>query len=125
MPLLARLLSRITDPHNPSHTQGLSGPYNLGRWGLPLNLLGFVFLIFNAIIFNLPTLSPVNSENMNYTSAAVGMIMLLSLITWLWTGRKHFTGPEAAKVVQGVHHVEGVDSPVVRDSDEKIKEKDT
>lgn len=125
MPLLARLLSRVTDPQNPSHTQGLSGPYSLGRWGLPLNLLGFLFLIFNSIIFNLPTLSPVDSENMNYTCAAVGIIMLLSLITWLWTGKKHFTGPEAGNVVRAVEHVQGIDSATPYSGDEKTKEKDT
>jgi len=31
---------------------------------------------------------------MNYTSAAVGIIMLIAAATWLTTGRKHFTGPQ-------------------------------
>ena len=123
MPLLARLLSRITNPNDPSHTKGLSGPYSLGRWGLPLNLLGVLFLLFNSIIFNLPTISPVNSENMNYTCAAVGGIMLLSLITWLWTGKKHFTGPEAGNVIQAVEGVQRIDAPAVGYDDEKLKEK--
>ena len=30
---------------------------------------------------------------MNYTSAALGVIGLISLITWITTGRKTFTGP--------------------------------
>lgn len=30
---------------------------------------------------------------MNYTSAALGVIGVISLITWITTGRKKFTGP--------------------------------
>lgn len=41
---------------------------------------------------------PVNKENMNYTSAAIGVIGLISLVTWITTGRKHFTGPLTAVV---------------------------
>lgn len=31
---------------------------------------------------------------MNYTSAAIGVIGLISVVTWLTTGRKNFTGPQ-------------------------------
>jgi amino acid transporter len=125
MPLLARLLSRIIEPKDPAHKAGLSGPYSLGRWGLPLNLLAFLFLAFNSIIFNFPTLYPVNSENMNYTSAALGVIMLISLITWITTGKKQFTGPEAGNVVRAVEQVEGVEAAVQQNDNEKSKEDDS
>jgi hypothetical protein len=36
---------------------------------------------------------------MNYTSAAVGVVMLISLVTWVTTGRKQFTGPKSGGVV--------------------------
>jgi amino acid transporter len=121
MPLLARLLSRITDPKNPAHKAGLSGPYNLGKWGLPLNLLGLVFLLFNSIIFNFPTINPVDSEDMNYTSAAVGVVMLISFITWMTTGRKHFTGPEAGNIGGAVQHVEGVEAAISGEHGHKEK----
>jgi choline transport protein len=42
---------------------------------------------------------------MNYTSAAVGIIMLLSLITWFTTGRKQFSGPEGGRVMSIVESV--------------------
>lgn len=35
---------------------------------------------------------------MNYTSAAVGGIMLIALITWFTTGNKQFKGPESGGV---------------------------
>ncbi|KAI9711024.1 MAG: hypothetical protein M1820_002462 [Bogoriella megaspora] len=88
LPLVSLLLSRCTSSRPP-----LDGPYSLGRWGLPLNLIGFVFLLFSTITFNFPSLAPVTSENMNYTSAAIGLIMLIAAVTWITTGRKNFTGP--------------------------------
>ena len=89
MPLLARILSWFT-----GNTKSLSGPYKLGRYGLMMNAVGLAFLVFTSITFNFPTLAPVDSENMNYTSAAIGIIGLISLVTWLISGRKAFTGPQ-------------------------------
>ena len=94
MPLLARILSWFT-----GDAKILSGPYNLGRWGIIMNVVGLSFLVFTSITFNFPTLAPVDSGNMNYTSAAIGIIGLISIITWLISGRKDFTGPQIAGVV--------------------------
>jgi len=65
---------------------------------VPLNAIGLVFLVFAIITFNFPSVYPVNSQNMNYTSAAIGLTMLLALVTWLWTGRKNFTGPNMGRL---------------------------
>lgn len=92
MPLLARL----TSPTTP-----LPGPYTLGKLSVPLNILGLLFLLFTSITFNFPTLSPVNEEDMNYTCAAIGVIALVSIATWVTTGRRGFTGPQV-QVVEGV-----------------------
>lgn len=79
--------------------------------------MGLVYLLFTSITFNFPTLNPVNSENMyvlgpwtteakltsklrNYTSAAIGVIMFVALITWITTGRHQFTGPPVA-IIEG------------------------
>lgn len=89
MPLLSRILAHVSGKKH-----RLEGPYSLGKFGLPLNIFGFLFLTFCCITFNFPTLNPVTVENMNYTSAAIGVVMVISLITWITTGRKRFTGPE-------------------------------
>lgn len=94
MPLLARTLSWFT-----GDTKALPGPYNLGRYGILMNVIGLVFLVFTSITFNFPTLAPVNSGNMNYTSAAIGIIGLISIVTWIISGRKAFTGPQIAGAV--------------------------
>lgn len=97
IPLLALLLHRFN--HRSGRSVGnsrawlLNGPFKLGAWGAALNAIGFLFLVFTSITFNLPSLSPVTPQNMNYTSAAVGVIMLISALTWVFDGRKSFTGP--------------------------------
>lgn len=75
MPLFARVIARFS-----GHAKVLPGPYKLGRYGLVVNLIGLTFLIFTSITFNFPTLAPVDKENMNYTSAAIGVIGLISLV---------------------------------------------
>jgi amino acid transporter len=94
MPMLARILAYVTGKKH-----HLEGPYSLGKYSLALNVIGFLYLTFFSITFNFPTISPVDSENMNYTSAAVGVVMVISLITWITTGRKRFTGPEAGNML--------------------------
>lgn len=100
MPLLVRVLARATGKKT-----DLDGPWSLGRWGVLVNIIGLVYLLFTSITFNLPTVSPVTSENMNYTSAAIGVIMLIATVTWFTTGRRQFTGPESGGVViEGAPH---------------------
>ncbi|MCJ1476614.1 hypothetical protein MMC13_005281 [Lambiella insularis] len=102
MPLLVRILARLS-----GHAKVLSGPYTLGRYGIVLNIIGFVFLLFASITFNFPTLNPVDQNNMNYTSAAIGVIGLISAATWITTGRKRFTGPDTG--VTNINIAEGVE----------------
>lgn len=66
---------------------------------LGLNVMGLLFLAFTSITFNFPTTAPVTPDSMNYTSAAIGIIGLISLVTWFTTGRKHFTGPGGLNAV--------------------------
>ncbi|MCJ1313430.1 hypothetical protein MMC25_007108 [Agyrium rufum] len=101
MPLLVRILARYT-----GHAKVLPGPYTLGKYGIVLNYIGLIFLVFASITFNFPTINPVSKDNMNYTSAAIGVIGFVSLITWITTGRKNFTGPQTG--VANVN-IEGVD----------------
>ena len=95
MPLLCRIIAYYTD-----QVKVVPGPYSLGKYSLWLNIIGLIFLVFTSITFNFPTLYPVDSENMNYTSAAIGVIGLISIITWITTGRKSFTGPQVGSVAK-------------------------
>lgn len=88
MPLISRLLSHYT-----GSPVRLNGPYKLGRWGVPLNLIGASYLLVAAVLLNFPSAAPINSENMNYCVAAVGVVMSISLITWFAVGKKNFVMP--------------------------------
>lgn len=91
MVLFARLLGYIWGDRAATN---FSGPYSLSvPVSLTLNTVGFVFLVFAVITFNFPSEAPVDKVSMNYTSAAIGIIALLSILTWITTGYRHFHGP--------------------------------
>ena len=71
--------------------------------------MALIYLLFTSITFNFPTLKPVDSENMNYTSAAVGVVMLVALVTWMTSARGSFRTPGVGEevLVHGALDVEG------------------
>ncbi|KAG9522252.1 putative GABA permease, partial [Aureobasidium melanogenum] len=85
MPICAKLLSTAM-----GQAVKLDGLWDLGQWSVPVNLVGAIYLLFTSITFNFPTENPVDSENMNYTSAAIGLMLLLAAITWMTTGRRRY-----------------------------------
>ena len=93
MPLLVRIIAYFTN-----YAKVIPGPYTLGKYSVWLNMIGLLFLVFTSITFNFPTINPVDEQNMNYTSAAIGVIGLISIVTWITTGRKSFTGPQIGSV---------------------------
>ncbi|OAP57273.1 hypothetical protein AYL99_08011 [Fonsecaea erecta] len=114
MPLLVRIWGRLQG------REDIDSAYSLGRFGMLFNVVGILYLTFAAIVFNFPSVSPVNADNMNYTSAAVGVCGLIAAITWVTTGRTHFTGPQRGGILEGrfprlvdddVHHVKPAPSP--------------
>jgi choline transport protein len=108
MPLIVRIWGRFQG------REDIDSAYSLGRFGMLFNVVGLFYLTFCIVVFNFPSVSPVNSSNMNYTSAAVGVSALIAIITWITTGRKNFTGPQRGGILDGmgrksvddVHHVQ-------------------
>jgi choline transport protein len=95
MPLLVRLISYFYGSH-----KQLTGPWAMKPLvSVAVNATGLTYLLFACITFNFPSVSPVTSENMNYTSAAVGVIMFIAAVTWLTSARKKFSGPDIEDVV--------------------------
>ncbi|KAI9925518.1 hypothetical protein ASPWEDRAFT_543025 [Aspergillus wentii DTO 134E9] len=115
--LFSRLMGYMT-----GHKTHLNGPFSLPLpVSIALNLLGLLFLLFAAITFNFPTTYPVGKDSMNYTSAAIGVIGLISAVTWVTTGRKHFTGPGGMSVLRG-EKAEGESGGVVEGTVDSKKE---
>lgn len=89
MALVSRLLGYAT-----GHVAALDGPFALSvPVSISLNVVGLIFLLFASITFNFPTTYPIDHETMNYTSAAIGVVGVIGIVTWFTTGRKQFTGP--------------------------------
>ncbi|KAJ6093589.1 hypothetical protein N7486_008878 [Penicillium sp. IBT 16267x] len=98
--LLARLLGYMFG----HYTSTFTGPYSLpSSVSIAFNAIGLLFLLFGSITFNFPSEAPVTSSSMNYTSAAIGLVTLLSVVTWITTATKHFSGPSDVRdlVLQG------------------------
>lgn len=115
MALGARLVGYYT-----GHVTKLTGPYAFSTpVSIGLNIVGLIFLLFASITFNFPSAAPVNQESMNYTSAAIGVIALISLITWITTGREHFTGPSAVNISSGNDNAQSTSQPAETEVEEK------
>lgn len=41
-------------------------PFNLGKWGLPVNILAVCWVVFIDVAYCIPTMYPVTLENMNW-----------------------------------------------------------
>ncbi|GAA5813672.1 hypothetical protein MFLAVUS_007158 [Mucor flavus] len=68
------------------------GPFSLGRFGLALNFISVVWIIFFSIILCIPSVSPVTPDTMNWASVMIGGVMIFSLFFWFISGRKNYGG---------------------------------
>jgi choline transport protein len=58
------------------------------------NLLGLAYVAITSVLFLFPPELPVNSNNMNYCVVAFGIWLFISLLTYIFDGRKNYTGPK-------------------------------
>ncbi|KAI1764503.1 amino acid transporter [Hypoxylon sp. FL1150] len=88
-----------------------------GALGWILNLVGICWAILTTVLFVFPPELPVDSENMNYCIVAFGVILCIAVVTWLFDGRKNYTGPHVD--VDGLEKgqivgVEGIPEPATK-----------
>ncbi|PYI06804.1 putative GABA permease [Aspergillus sclerotiicarbonarius CBS 121057] len=67
------------------------GPWRLGRFGVPINLVSVLYLGYTSIFMLFPPYQPVTAGNMNYASLIFGAVLIFSAIYWVWRGRKEYT----------------------------------
>ncbi|KAI8066553.1 amino acid/polyamine transporter I [Gongronella butleri] len=75
-----------------------TGPFNLGRFSLPLNVISVVWIVFFAVILCIPAKNPTTAATMNYASLMIGAVVIFSLVFWMIRGRHFYKGP-----MQNVH----------------------
>ena len=72
-----------------------AGPWNLGRWSRPIGIVATIWVVFIAILFLLPQVTPVdNPANFNYAPLAVGVVLLFAGGWWLLSAKNWFKGPK-------------------------------
>lgn len=69
------------------------GPWNMGRLGLPTNILALVWIIITWTFSFFPIAVPVTNETMNWSSALWGFIMGFGILWYVVYQRHRFTGP--------------------------------
>jgi amino acid transporter len=85
IPIAAHLLTR--------RKSVLPGPFHLGRWGWPINVLSLLYIIFSDILFCFPFVQPVTAANMNYVCVIVGGFLTFVTCWWLFRARNDYEGP--------------------------------
>lgn len=68
------------------------GEWNMGVWGLPVNIFALVYTAWVTVWLAFPSYLPVTGENMNYASPIFGATTLFALGYWFVKGRKHWDG---------------------------------
>ncbi|KAJ5924451.1 hypothetical protein N7466_008638 [Penicillium verhagenii] len=69
--------------------------WSMGRWGLPVNIIGLVYCIF-AFFWSLwPTEVPVVAANFNWSVVIFVAVFILSLVMYLVKGRREYVNPAA------------------------------
>ncbi|KAG6892464.1 hypothetical protein C0995_003604 [Termitomyces sp. Mi166 len=73
-----------------------SGPFNLGKFSLPVAIIAVVFMSFMSIIFLFPATPVADPSSMNYTVVVLGGTMSFSIIWYYFPkygGVNWFAGP--------------------------------
>jgi len=84
IPLYLKLRAEARGIFQPKHL----GPWNLGKWSKPINMLSLLWIVFISVIMVIP-------PNQNAGYALIGMMAVLVIMDLAYY-RKHFPGPEAA-----------------------------
>ena len=69
------------------------GPWNMGRWGLPINIFALLWIMITWTFSFFPIAIPVTNETMNWSSVLWAFMMGFGIL-WYWAYQRHkFTGP--------------------------------
>lgn len=67
--------------------------FSLGKFGFFINWLTILWIVLAIVIFCMPVAIPVTLSNMNYASVVFMGFAAISVIWYLISGRKNFSGP--------------------------------
>jgi choline transport protein len=67
--------------------------WTLGRWGLPINAMGFMYSLFTLIWIAWPETPNPTRETFNWWSVMFVGVLIISFGFYITTGRKTYSGP--------------------------------
>ncbi|KAE8311552.1 amino acid permease [Aspergillus transmontanensis] len=68
------------------------GNWNMGRWGLPVNIFALVYTAYVTVWLTFPSYRPVTGQNMNYALPIFAASTLFAFVYWFLYGRSHWPG---------------------------------
>ena len=71
------------------------GPFYMGKWGLPVNIVMVLWTAFEVIILAFPAVKPITALTMNYSSVITVGVMVLSGLWYIAGAHKHYHGPQS------------------------------
>ncbi|KAJ9291629.1 hypothetical protein DTO021C3_986 [Paecilomyces variotii] len=80
----------------------IEGPFTLGKWGTPLNLIAITWVLLISVILFFPPSRPVTAANMNYAVCVAAFIAIFSLVWWWVSARWKYTGPRTNDIIQSI-----------------------
>jgi amino acid transporter len=69
------------------------GPWSMGRWGLPINIIAFVYTTIVMVFSFFPPFTPVTAVSMNWSCVMFGGVVILGLIYFAFIARHEYKGP--------------------------------
>ncbi|KAL1967561.1 hypothetical protein VTN77DRAFT_3076 [Rasamsonia byssochlamydoides] len=80
----------------------IEGPFTLGRWGIPINIISITWVIFISVVLFFPPTRPVTPANMNYAVCVAAFIAVFSLSWWWLSARRKYTGPRTKDLIEAI-----------------------
>jgi choline transport protein len=78
--------------------KSLTGPFNLGVFGLISNYVLLAWTVFTLVLYSFPSYMPATAGNMNYVCVVYAIVLFIIAVDWSCRGRKHYRGQEERQV---------------------------
>jgi amino acid permease (GABA permease) len=83
------------------------GPWHLGRWSYIVGWIAVIWIVFIAILFVLPQVTPGNTlTTFNYAIVAVAVVLIYAGGYWFLSARKWFKGPKVQGTAEELAKIE-------------------
>jgi choline transport protein len=92
-PILLMIRKRVKGEHV------RMGPWTLGKFGLPCNIIAACFLVISTLFSFFPPALPVTLVTMNWSCVVFGGVVIIGLVYYVLLGRNVYHGPIIEKPI--------------------------